>query len=140
MSEVVIEDFDWRKYVEENDRYTFVIINIHDGYTVDVFKSRNLTACNNGRGMYCEEGEMYGYVGSFKTEILPNGFKQTCYDDGHVDETYMFNLKNKEALMDAQKVLGDISNELKKIKKELDIYTNFLWCEWCDRGRIERRG
>ena len=133
-----MEEFDYKRYVEDNDRYTFVVIHIYDRYTVEVFKSRNLQLEGRGMGMFCQEGEHYGGVGGCSTEILPNGFKETIYDDGHMDETYMFNTKDKQGLLDAQKVLQNISTELKTMKSDIDDYSNFLWCEWCDRGRIER--
>ena len=127
-------------FFEKNWNKTFLVIEVYNGLYVNVFKSRHLKvkledSRHGKRGfLYLDDSDSSKriYIGSI--EKTSYGFYYRRDDDSDTFETLIFDIRYKKNLIDAVNYLGGISDNLEKMKKDINKIENLLHHEWWDRN------
>lgn len=127
---------DVRKYLNENDGCTYLVVKKMDGIFVTVYKTRNLRIVSNSLCVD-EENQPEIFIDCDRIEKTDYGFYDEWFDEGTSYETFIYNIKLNSNL---KLGIHEIDKSIKTLKDMLTSLQNsksFLFLEWLDREERE---
>ena len=125
-----------KKYLNENDGCTYLVVKKIDGIFVTVYKTRNLRLVE---GSLCvdEENQPEVFIACNRLERTDYGFRSEWSDEGTTYETFIYNIKLNSNLSLGIDEIGKSIKELKDMLNKLQNERQFLLLEWLDRNERE---
>lgn len=116
----------------------FLIITIDDDLWVKTYKTNQMYFNEQNTNMLeFHESELfydYIWVGNH-TEVTDLYISNTEHDDGHTHQVLIYDCNDWKSLDAAYNKLRDISNELNRMKKEIDNHINFVYYDMLEKRR-----
>lgn len=125
-----------KKYLNENDECTYLVVKKMDGIFVTVYKTRNLRLVEDSLCVY-EENQPEVFIDYDRIEKTDYGFYNQWFDEGTSFETFIYNIKSNSNLKSG---INEIDKSIKTLKDMLTNLQNsrsFLFLEWLDREERE---
>lgn len=125
-----------KKYLNENDRCTYLVVKKTDDIFVTVYKTRNLCLVEDS---LCVDGENQPevFIACDRLERTDYGFYNEWSSDGTTYKTFIYNIKFNSNLGLGIDEIGKSIKELKDMLGKLQNERQFLLFEWLDRKERE---
>ena len=133
-SDMTLEDV--RKYLNENDGCTHLVVKKRDGIFVTVYKTRNLRLVGDSLCIN-EENHPEVFIACDRLERTVYGFRNEWFDEGTTYETFIYNIKSNSNLHSGIHEIDKSIKELKDMLNKLQNERQFLLLEWLDRNERE---
>ena len=127
---------DVKKYLNENDGCTYLVVQKIDSIFVTVYKTRNLRLVEDS---LCIDEENYPkvFIACDRLERTDYGFYNEWFDDSTTHETFIYNIKSNSNLDSGIHEIDKSINEIKDMLAKLQNEKRFLFLEWLDRAERE---
>lgn len=125
-----------RKYLNENDGCTYLVVKKIDDIFVTVYKTRNLRIVEDSLRID-EENQPGVFIACDRLDRTDYGFHNEWFDEGTTYETFIYNIKFNSNLDSG---IHEIDKSIKIIKDMLANLLHsrsFLFLEWLDREERE---
>ena len=125
-----------RKYLNENDGCTYLIVKKIDDIFVTVYKTRNLRLVEDSLCID-EENQPEVFIACDRLDRTDYGFYNEWSDEGTTYETFVYNIKSNANL---DLGIHEIDKSIKTLRDMLTNLQNsrsFLFLEWLDREERE---
>ena len=125
-----------KKYLNENDGCTYLIVQKIDSIFVTVYKTRNLRLVEDS---LCIDEKNYPevFIACDRLERTDYGFYNEWSDEGTTHETFIYNIKSNSNLNSGIHEIDKSIKELKDMLTKLQNERQFLFFEWLDRAERE---
>lgn len=127
---------DVKKYLNENDGCTYLVVKKMDGIFVTVYKTRNLRIVEDSLCID-EENQSNVSIPCDRLERTDYGFYIEWFDEGTTYETFIYNIKLTSNLNLGIREIDKSIKELKDMLTKLQNERSFLFLEWLDRRERE---
>lgn len=127
---------DVKKYLNENDGCTYLVVKKIDDIFVAVYKTRNLRLVEDS---LCVDGENQPevFIACDRLERTDYGFYNEWSDEGTTYETFIYNIKSNSNLKLGISEIDKSIKALKEMLTNLQYSRSFLFHEWLDREERE---
>lgn len=125
-----------KKYLNENDGCTHLIVKKIDGIFVTVYKTRNLRLVEDSLCIN-EENQPEVFIACDRLERTDYGFRNEWSEEGTTYETFIYNIKSNSNLELGIHEIDKSIKELKDMLSRLQNDRSFLFFEWLDRHERE---
>lgn len=125
-----------KKYLNENDGCTYLVVKKMDDIFVTVYKTRNLHVVKDSLCVD-EENQPEIFIDCDQIEKTDYGFHNEWIDEGTSYETFIYNIKSNSNLNLGIHEIDKTIKTLKEMLADLQHSRSFLFLEWLDRN--ERR-
>lgn len=125
-----------KKYLNENDGCTYLIVQKIDSIFVTVYKTRNLRLVEDSLCVD-EENHPEVFIACDRLDRTDYGFYNEWFDEGTTHETFIYNIKLNSNLSLGIDEIGKSIKELKDMLNKLQNERQFLFLEWLDRQERE---
>lgn len=125
-----------KKYLDENDGCTHLIVRKMDGIFVTVYKTRNLRLVGDSLCID-EENHPEVFIACDQLMRTDYGFRNEWFDEGTSYETFIYNIKSNSNLDLGIHEIDKSIKELKDMLSRLQNERSFLFLEWLDREEKE---
>lgn len=125
-----------KKYLNENDGCTYLVVKKMDDIFVTVYKTRNLRLVKDSLCVD-EENQPEIFIDCDQIEKTDYGFHYVWFEEGTSYETFIYNIKSNSNLNLGIHEIDKTIKALKEMLADLQHSRSFLFLEWLDRN--ERR-
>ena len=125
-----------KKYLNENDGCTYLVVKKIDDIFVTVYKTRNLRLVEDSLCVD-EENQPDVFIACDRLEKTDYGFHNKWFDEGTTYEIFIYNIKSNSNLNLGIHEIDKTIKTLKEMLADLQHSRSFLFLEWLDRN--ERR-
>jgi hypothetical protein len=127
---------DVKKYLNENDGCTYLVVKKMDGIFVTVYKTRNLRIVSDSLCID-EENQPEIFIDCDRIEKTDYGFRDVLFDEGTKYETFIYNIKLNSNLNLGIREIDKSIKDLKEMLTDLQHSRSLLFLEWLDREERE---
>ena len=123
---------------------TFLVIKINDGLWVDCYKTCNLTINNNVDNigapvLEIHEGENHNaFLYAIDMAVEDLCMRHIEYDDGHIEQYYIYDASRSESMKAAIEKLNDIMAKLSNMRDRIDGFRNSVIYDMLNLIRSEK--
>lgn len=125
-----------KKYLNENDGCTYLVVKKIDDIFVTVYKTRNLRLVEDSLCVD-EENHPEVFIACDRLERTDYGFYNEWSDEGTTYETFIYNIKSNSNLELGIREIDKSIKILKDMLADLQHSKSFLFLEWLDRAERE---